>query len=81
MTWFGYLKELFSKKRLAATHFKPYALHVRVLPYAFMTDSKLRELEVELRNAMVNLGMVVVGEYRCTSLSFVTATLYNYELS
>lgn len=54
---------------------------MRVLPYAFMTDSKLRELEVELRNAMVNLGMVVVGEYRCTSLSFVTATLYNYELS
>ena len=86
----GYLKQLFSKKRVGATHlmvfmiadearnFKPYALPVRVLPYASMTDSKLRELEVELRNAMVNLGMVVVGEYTCTSLSFATATLYNY---
>jgi len=80
----GYLKQLFSKKRVAATHlmvfmiadearnFKPYALPVRVLPYASMTDAKLRELEVELRNAMVNLGMVVVGESTCTSQSFAT---------
>ena len=57
----AYLKQLFSKKRLAATHlmvfmiadearnFKPYALPVRVLPYASMTDGSLRELEVELR--------------------------------
>ena len=81
----GYLKQLFSKKRVAATHlmvfmiadearnFKPYALPVRVLPYASMTDAKLRELEVELRTAMVNLGMVVVGESICTSRSFAIA--------
>ena len=70
----GYLKQLFSKKRVAATHlmvfmiadearnFKPYALPVRVLPYSSMTDGRLRKLEEELITAMVNLGMVVVGE-------------------
>ena len=73
----GYLKQLFSKKRVAATHlmvfmiadearnFKPYALPVRVLPYQSMTDRRLKELEVELRTAMVNLGMVVVGKSPC----------------
>lgn len=73
----GYLKQLFSKKRVAATHlmvfmiadearnFKPYALPVRVLPYQSMTDGRLKELEVELRTAMVNLGMVVVGKSPC----------------
>ena len=71
----NYLKQLFSKKRVAATHLmvfmiadesrnlKPYALSVRVLPYASMTDARLRELEEELRTAMVNLGMVVVGQH------------------
>ena len=85
----GYVKQLFSKKRLAATHlmvfmiadearnFKPYALPVRVLPYASMTDGKLRELEVELRTVMVNLGMVVVGE---SHISF-TLTISNYNSS
>ena len=45
-----------------ARNFKPYALPVRVLPNASMTDGRLRELEQELRTAMVNLGMVVVGK-------------------
>jgi len=45
-----------------ARNFKPYALPVRVLPYASMTDGRLRKLEEELITAMVNLGMVVVGE-------------------
>lgn len=74
-----FLKQLYSKKRVAATHlmvfmiadearnFKPYALPVGVLPYASMTDDRLRKLEEELRSAMVNLGMVVVGEYTNTN--------------
>ena len=50
-----YLKDLFSKKRIAATHLlvfmiaddrKPYAIPVRFLPYRSLTDAKLRELEL-----------------------------------
>lgn len=56
----NYLKQLFSKKRVAATYLmvfmiadesrnlEPYALPVRVLPYASMTDARLKELEEEL---------------------------------
>lgn len=52
-----FLKQLYSEKRVAATHlmvfmitdearnFKPYALPVRVLPYASMTHDRLRKLE------------------------------------
>lgn len=68
-----YLKDLFSKKRIAATHVlvfmisdelrnrKPYAIPVRFMPYKSLTDSKLRELEVQLEEAMRNAGMTVVG--------------------
>lgn len=72
---FSYTKQLFMKKRVAATHLmvfmiaderrntKPYALPVRVSPYKSITDSKLRELAEDLRRVMVGLGMVVVGKY------------------
>ena len=68
-----YLKDLFSKKRIAATHVlvfmisdelrnrKPYAIPVRFMPYKSLTDSELRELEVQLEEAMRNAGMTVVG--------------------
>ena len=68
-----YLKDLFLKKRIAATHVlvfmisdelrnkKPYAIPVRFMPYKSLTDSKLRELEVQLEEAMRNAGMTVVG--------------------
>ena len=68
-----YTKQLFMKKRVAATHLmvfmiaderrnrKPYALPVRVMPFKGMKDSKLRELYEELRKAMVDLEMTVVG--------------------
>ena len=71
-----YLKDLFSKKRIAATHVlvfmisdelrnrKPYALPVRFMPYKSLTDSKLRELEVQLEEAMRNAGMTVVGRLK-----------------
>lgn len=68
-----YAKQLFMKKRVAATHLmvfmiadesrnrKPYALPVQVMPFKGMKDSKLRELYEELRKVMVCLGMTVVG--------------------
>lgn len=72
-----YLKDLFSKKRIAATHLlvfmitdehrnrKPYAIPVRFLPYRSFTDAKLRELEVELEEVMRSTGMTVVGMCQC----------------
>lgn len=68
-----YLKDLFSKKCTAATHVlvfriadelrnrKPYAVPLRFMPYKSLTDSKLRDLELELEEAMRNAGMTVVG--------------------
>ena len=73
----SYLKDLFSKKRIAATHLlvfmiadewrnrKPYAIPVRFLPYKSLTDAKLRELEVQLEEAMRGNGMTVVGMCQC----------------
>ena len=71
-----YLKDRFSKKRTAATHLlvfmiadelgnrKPYAIPVRFMPYRSLTDAKLRELELQLEEAMRRIGMTVVGKYR-----------------
>lgn len=68
-----YTKQLFMKKRVAATHLmvfmivdksrnrKPYGLPVQVMPFKGMKDSKLWELYEELRKVMVGLGMTVVG--------------------
>lgn len=71
----GYFKELYSKKRIAATHLmifmisdelrntKPYAIPVRFMPYRSITDAKLRELELQIEDAMVTVNMVAVGKY------------------
>lgn len=68
-----YLKDLYSKKRIAASHLlifmiadelrnrKPYAIPVQFLPYRSLTDANLRELEVQLEEAMRREGMTVVG--------------------
>ena len=68
-----YLKDLYTKKHTAASHMlvfmiadelrnrKPYAIPVRFMPYRSLTDSKLRELELQLEEAMKNVGMRVVG--------------------
>lgn len=70
-----YLKDLYTKKRTAASHMlvfmiadelrnrKPYAIPVRFMPYRSLTDSKMRELELQLEEAMRNMGMTVVGMY------------------
>ena len=71
----AYLKDLYTKKHTAASHMlvfmiadelhnrKPYAIPVRFMPYRSLTDSKLRELELQLEEAMRNMGMTVVGMY------------------
>lgn len=78
----SYLKDLFTKKRVAASHVlvfmiadelrnrKPYAVPVRFMPYKSLTDSKLRELEVQLEDAMRNAGMTVVGMYEQLFLNY-----------
>ena len=70
-----YTKDVFSKKREAATHLmifmvaderrdmKPYAIPVRALPFKSTTDAKVRQLRDELRLEMENLGTVVVGMF------------------
>lgn len=66
-----YTKQLYTKKRTAASHLmvfmiadesrnmKPYAVPVRVLPYASIKDEQLRELSDHLRMTMVGMGLVV----------------------
>ena len=78
----SYLKDLFTKKRVAASHVlvfmiadelrnrKPYAVPVQFMPYKSLTDSKLRELEVQLEDAMRNAGMTVVGMYEQLFLNY-----------
>ena len=70
-----YAQDLFFKKREAASHLKVfmiadekrdmkrYAVPVRFIPYHSVTDQKVLELCQELRSVMVDLGMVVVGEF------------------
>jgi len=40
---------------------KPYAIQIRFMPYKSITDSQLREAEMQLEVAMRNEGMTVVG--------------------
>lgn len=82
----AYTKNLFGKKRTAATHLfvfmiadesrnmKPYAVPVRVLPFKSVKDKKVRELEKELRNMMTSIGMKVVGRmtYPSTNNNYCT---------
>jgi len=54
-----YLKDLFSKKCIAATHLLVFMI-ADERPYKSLTDAKLRELEVQLEDAMRRNGMTVV---------------------
>lgn len=68
-----YIKDLYSKKRTAATHLlmfmiadelrnrKPYAIPVCFMLYKSLTDAKLRDLEIQLEESMRGIGMTVVG--------------------
>jgi hypothetical protein len=68
-----YTKELFSKKRVAASYLlvfmisdelrnrKPYAVPVQFIPYKSLGDSQLRDLQIKLEKSMKSTGMTVVG--------------------
>ena len=69
----GYLRNLFKKKRTAATHVlvlmlsderrqkKPYALPVRYIPYRSMKDQFIRDFTRDVKQHMTNRGLAVVG--------------------
>ena len=71
-----YLRNLFKKKRTAATHIlvlmlsderrnrKPYALPVRYVPYRSLRDQYVRDLTKDVKVAMQERGLHLVGQYR-----------------
>ena len=88
-----YTKDVFSKKREAATHLmifmvaderrdmKPYAIPVRALPFKSITDAKVRQLRDELKLEMVNLGMVVGGLFSLPYYIYIYIYIYIYRFA
>ena len=70
-----YLRNLYKKKITAATHIlvlmlsderrnqKPYALRVRYVPYRSLRDQYVRDLTKDIKRAMVERGLRLVGQY------------------
>ena len=68
-----YLRNLYKKKRAAASHVlvvmvaeenrskKPYALPVQYIPYASIRDQELRDVFTKVKTVMTNMDMTVVG--------------------
>ena len=71
----GYLRNLFKKKRIAATHVlvlmlsderrnkKPYALPIRYVPYRSMRDQYVYGLTRDVKLKMQERGLNLVGGY------------------
>ena len=71
----GYRRNLFKKKRIAATHVlvlmlsderrnkKPYALPIRYVPYRSMRDQYVRDLTRDVKLKMQERGLNLVGGY------------------
>ena len=69
-----FFKDLYRKKRTPATHImvfmiseskrvkKPYAIPVQCLPYASISDSKIRLLTDKIKLEMNRRGMKAVGK-------------------
>ena len=70
----SYLRNLFKKKRTAATHVlvlmlsderrqkKPYALPVRFIPYKSLRDQYVRDFTREVKKHMTERGLSIVGK-------------------
>lgn len=70
-----YLRNLYKKKRKCATHVlvtmisdekrnvKPYALPIRHIPYHSIRDQYVRDINQELKEEMVRLGLNLAGMY------------------
>ena len=71
-----YQKGIYMKRRTMATHLlifmiseelrnkKPYAIPVRIMPVTTVKDLEIRALQMELKTAMEEEDMDVVGEFR-----------------
>lgn len=71
-----YLKNLFKKKRTAATHIlviaisdeqrnvKPYALPIQYLPYRSLRDQYVRDITAPIKNALTQAAINVVGKLK-----------------
>ena len=69
-----YLRNLFKKKRLCATHvlvfmiaderrnWKPYTIPIQYVPYCSMRDQEVRDFTKKIKEAMVNEDLRVVGK-------------------
>ena len=74
VTYLGFLRALFKKKRVAATHVlvvmvsaegrnvKPYATPVQYIPYVSLRDQYIRDILMKLKEAMTRMGLHVTGE-------------------
>lgn len=70
-----YLRNLFKKKRIAATHVlvlmlsderrshKPYALPIRYVPYRSLRDQYIRDLNKDVKRVMQDRGLNLVGKH------------------
>ena len=70
----SYLRNLFKKMRIAATHVlvlmlsderhqnKPYALPVRYIPYRSLRDQYVRDFTKDIKQHMTQRGMTIVGK-------------------
>ena len=71
----SYLRNLFKKRRTAATHVlvlmlsderrqkKPYALPVRFVPYRTLRDQYVRDFTREVKQKMTERGLHLVGKW------------------
>ena len=75
-----YLRNLFKKKRVAATHVlvlmlsderrshKPYALPIRYVPYRSLRDQYIRDLNKDVKRVMQERGLNLVGKHNMYGL-------------
>lgn len=81
----AYLRNLFKKRRTAATHVlvlmlsderrqkKPYALPVRFVPYRTLRDQYVRDFTRQVKQKMTERGLHLVGEwYHFSAISLWT---------
>lgn len=77
-----FLKNLYKKKRTAATHVlvialsderrnsKPYTLPVQYIPYKSLKDQYVRDITGPIKTAMCQAGLEVVGKFNCNVIKF-----------
>ena len=77
MLYNEYVKNLFKKKRTAATHVlvimisdeerkkKPYAMPIFYAPYSTLNEEKIRTILNKVKKDLVQCGLPVIGAYIC----------------